>query len=362
MSRRRRAKAGQVQLDLLDFVETEKADTPVLPEPTATSTVELPAMPEPAPEASLAAAARATTKDLAPVRPATALRSSPLRIAERVADAWHSHHGAGGDIAIPVGVVAALSLFSQRDRKGRDTAQLLLALDGDELVNVLRDIWTCMWVQSPYLIGAVALPLHRWLYDERKPDRYVVTAVRAVAHAALKGGLLAITGYREPEMRTDADVLGLVLTLLRSKGAMSGLGQYFTPGEVCEAMARLVLDGIDLQPGMWIGEPAAGTGGMLRAAAVVLRDRGLNPANFGWGLGEFDPIAAACAAVNSIIWGLGQYVLIHVGDTLACGDFMSVAFKERAEALDHFERVQFAAATVAAAEQAFALLKKLGAA
>ncbi len=358
MSKRRRPKAGQAQLDLFDLVGSEETTAPTLPAPTRETTIQLPGPPKAAPSAALAT----TKKDSAPARPAPALRSSPLRIAERVADAWHSHHG-GGDIAIPVGVVAALSMFSQRDRNGQDVAAQFLALDADELLNVLRDLWSCMWVQAPYLIGTAARPLHWWLYEERKPERYVVKAVQAVAHAALKAGLLAITGYREPEMRTDDDVLGLVLTLLRSKGAMSGLGQYFTPGPVCEVMARFVLgNGDDLRAGMWIGEPAAGTGGMLRAAAVVLRDLGHNPANFGWGLSELDPIAAACAAVNSITWGLGPNVLIHVGNTLAADDWMALAFKQRTDALDHFENVQFVAATIAATEQAVALMKKLGAA
>ncbi|GDY49387.1 hypothetical protein SVIO_000100 [Streptomyces violaceusniger] len=58
-------------------------------------------------------------------------------------------------------------------------------------------------------------------------------------------------------------------------------------------MARLTLED-EPRPEQWFDDPAAGTGGLLRATAQRLRETGRDPGDFGWALNDVDPIASAC--------------------------------------------------------------------
>jgi hypothetical protein len=67
------------------------------------------------------------------------------------------------------------------------------------------------------------------------------------------------------------DLLGAVLTVLRSRSDKAARGQFYTPADACDLLAPIVgTPG----PGESVCEPAAGTGGMLRAVAKALRDQG----------------------------------------------------------------------------------------
>jgi hypothetical protein len=329
---------------------------PTLPKPTPATT--RPAKPRPVADAAPAIFAMATAQ---PRKKAGASRRStplpPLRLAERVASAWHNHHG-GSDIAIPVGVVAALALVRQRDPDGADLADQLLALDPGQLLDVLREIWTCQWFAHPYLME-IARPLHEWLNSEHDPEPHVVKGVQAVAHAALNAGQLAITGDADPALRCQADLLGPVLTEFRSKSAREGLGAFYTPGPVADMMARMLFTPETLQPGQWISDPAAGTGGMLRAVALMMREHDANPHDFGWSMGDIDATAAACAAVNALVWDLGPNVLIDVGNSLAPDAGVERAFEHRKAVMAHHEHVMSLVSMAAAVHRARAFLSQL---
>ncbi|MFC7593575.1 hypothetical protein ACFQYP_65105 [Nonomuraea antimicrobica] len=117
---------------------------------------------------------------------------------------------------------------------------------------------------------------------------------------------------------------------------------------MADLIARIVFDcGDELKPGQWIDEPTAGTGGLLRSTALLMRMRGHDPHQFGWSMGEIDPIAAACAAVNAIVWDLGGNVLIHVGDTLAIGNGPSRAYAHRKAVEAHHKELVKDATTAA---------------
>ncbi|WP_373298070.1 N-6 DNA methylase [Streptomyces abikoensis] len=62
-------------------------------------------------------------------------------------------------------------------------------------------------------------------------------------------------------------------------------------------------DAKEPRPGEHVHEPACGSGGLLRAAAQGMRERGLDPASVHWSGVDIDQIAAACTAVNAIVWG-----------------------------------------------------------
>lgn len=75
------------------------------------------------------------------------------------------------------------------------------------------------------------------------------------------------------------DVLGAIAAEL---GALnSEMGQFFTPMEVSRALSEMIIGDItpmiEEKGYITLGEPAAGAGGMVLAAAKVLRQKGFNP-------------------------------------------------------------------------------------
>lgn len=100
-------------------------------------------------------------------------------------------------------------------------------------------------------------------------------------------------------------------------------------------MARMVLGGELPRPGAAIDEPAAGTGGMIRATAHAIRALGGDPRNYTWSMADIDRYAIACCAINAWIWGLGRQVLLFCGDTLATGDGPVRAARMRDAVLAH---------------------------
>lgn len=287
------------------------------------------------------------------------IRVKPLRLpllAEKVAEAWYRYNHHGDDIHIPVGTVAALTLLRQRDPEGPDLQTQFMELSGSDLLETLRQIWEMAWLTHPYRVE-LARPLHDWLNEPKAEAR--AKSVREVVHAALKSGLFAHTGEADPEWRCEVDPLGPVLTEFRSPGARKARGEYHTPVPVADFMADLTLGMYRLEPGNWVLDPAGGTGGMLRAAALAMRRHNLNPHDYGFSMGELCPIAAGCAAVNSIVWDLGPNVLIYVGNTLAEGDHHNKALEHRKAVLKHYERQMEHAKFTTAALQALALLEKI---
>ncbi|MFJ6781249.1 N-6 DNA methylase [Streptomyces yangpuensis] len=316
-----------MQLDLFSEDQSRKAPAPT---PPTTFRPALPDLPPPPAPVTIAIPSRRPHQDVKPTPPAPRTanrRYTPLQrnshhvahdIAEAVEAAWYGAHG-GNRLEIPAGVVAALALWPQRGPDAPLAAHWWLDLNDDDFLAALRECWARWWIQRPDLIDR-ATPLHRWLEDEN-PERNRMQAVRAVARAALTGGLLHLTSAA-PDFggNVNADVLGAVITVMRSHGARDALAEFHTPPEVSELMARMLLTDKEPTPGMKFNDPASGTGGMYRAAAQCLRDRGLNPHDFGWAMTDIDPLAAAGAAVNAILWDLGPHVLVACADTLVEGD------------------------------------------
>ncbi|MEV4557227.1 N-6 DNA methylase [Kitasatospora sp. NPDC049285] len=278
------------------------------------------------------------------------------RLAEDVTDAWFKARG-GSQHAIPIGVVAALALVVVKDEAGPDLGDQFLALDPAELGAVLKDIWGITWYRHPYLIQC-ALPLHEWL-TVPEPDPEILHAVHKTAHAAINSGLFQITSHQDPGLRTDTDVLSRLIMDMSTKAKRLADGEFHTPDPACDLMAQVLLGQKDFTPGMSFMDPAAGSGGMLRAAAAHLRDHGHDPADYEWYGNDINEIAVACLAVNSIIWGLGPNVVIAKADSLADPGWPTRARAERAEVIAHRNRVVELAATEAAHRRAIRLLTQL---
>lgn len=286
-----------------------------------------------------------------------------LAIGEAVAATWHRQHG-GTAIEVPIGVVAALSLIRQKDPQGPDLTAQILSQDGPQLIGVLREIWSMHWIHRPDLIDRARV-LHEWLNEEVDEQRVYV--VRAVTKTALDRGLFDLTAHEDPYLRSATDVLSPVMMCLRSKGAQQGLGEYHTPPSAAEAMAEMVAAGSAVEMGVLAGEtragqhihdPAGGSGGLLRAAAQVIRERGQDPCDFQWSMCDIDEIAAACGAVNAIIWNLGPRVTVACDNSLANPNAVEDAWKQAQAVIKHRDEMLGKARIIAAIREAQQLLER----
>jgi hypothetical protein len=189
-------------------------------------------------------------------------------------------------------------------------------------------IWGRVLRRRPDLIAPLH-PMIGWLFpDPAAPGGDggldgLGDPVRAVALAAVRAGQLELTGT---ERRFEVDLLGIVLPLPRPGNALGSCGQYYTPAPVSELTAATV----GVREYSRIHDPAMGTGGMFRAVAHRLRAQGLDPRTVAWSGGDIDEIAVACAAANSLLWGLGPDTLFYQGDALGDDHYKRVRARRRA--------------------------------
>jgi hypothetical protein len=349
------------QLDLFaDADVPDEPPPPPIPAAIRRYLTDLPPAPAPVTTSPEARPKLATVKPrLGHYRPSLSNpHQTAFDIAEAVSYAWHHAQG-GASIEIPMGVVATLALWPLRGPDAYLAADWWLSLDDDQLLTAFRECWARWWIMRPDLIDR-ATPLHKWIEDE-KPGPTRAHAVRAVVEAALTRGLLHLTSSDDAYSRSTTDVMGALLAIMRSKGAHDALAEVHTPPEVAELMARMLLDDMPLKPGMKFDEPAGGTGGMYRAAIQVMRDKNIDPHEFGWCLTDIDELAAAGAAVNAIIWDLGPHVLIACGDTLHDGDVTAKAAQQARDAIERRDDLHAQAAILAAIQKVEALVRGVAA-
>ena len=274
------------------------------------------------------------------------LDARAVRICERAAEAWRGWRG-HGESAVPLSVIAALCLADGINPKA------LLGASDDDIVKGIGEAWAGFWLRRPDLCVRCG-PLAGWLNDDPL-DPGLVRAAAAVARAAVRAGICDILGHTE-----HVDLLGHAYITMRSRSAAQARGEYYTPAAVCEMIARMTLAG-DLTPGMSIGEPAAGTGGMLRAAAQVMRERGKDPADYWWVVNDISPLVTAALAVNCHLWGLGHHVVIRAADTLTEPDWPASSWEEQRAAVAQRDRMLDTAALFAAAMNAGHLVREVSA-
>ncbi|MEU5137069.1 N-6 DNA methylase [Streptomyces californicus] len=261
-------------------------------------------------------ARHAGTTDCPPI---TVSRSPGSVLGEAVAEAWHA--AGGSRLDIPAGVVAALALWPQKS-VGAEAADAIAAYIAAQpprvLVRGLAESADFYWGLRPDL-WAVARPLFDWTREDHSDTQ--LAGVRAVARAALRHGVLQHTGGTDPGERSRIDLMSWVITSLRHHHSRRSLGEYHTPLDISDLLAEVLAADSDSgghrQDGEWAVEPAAGTGGLFRSAAERLRRDGENPADRGWVMLELDPLAAAGAAVNTLVWELGPRAFVGCGDVLA---------------------------------------------
>ncbi|NIJ10533.1 hypothetical protein FHU38_000877 [Saccharomonospora amisosensis] len=250
-------------------------------------------------------------------------------IAQAVDTAWQKANNSGRR-DVPLSVAATLALVGQRDPNGPDLGDQFRALTADEFAEISRQIWTQLVNARPDLTHLV-YPLMQWLFTD--PEPALRQAARSTAEAALDAGQLQLTGT---DARYDADLLGIVLTLLKSRTAVGANAQVYTPNSIASILAHLNTP----EEHTSVQDPAVGSGGLFRAAAEAMREKGRDPTTVTWAGCDIDELAIAACAVNSILWGLGTRMLLYVGDTLAEGDWTTRAHQQRAEILRVAEAVR----------------------
>jgi hypothetical protein len=119
----------------------------------------------------------------------------------------------------------------------------------------------------------------------------------------------------EPEPR---DILGQLFMELELGSQHTG--QFFTPPEVSEMMARMMVgnDGDPLRgkPFVTLCEPACGAGGMVLAFVKIMIEAKLNPMHRLWVQAQdIDRTAALMCYIQLSLWGVPAVVV--VGNTLA---------------------------------------------
>lgn len=246
-------------------------------------------------------------------------------IAEHVDAAWSGNHGSC-HLELPLSVVAALSLLSEQAMTADDMTTGILSLRTDEFAELIGELWLSFARSRPDLTIR-AWPLMSVWHD---PDQPLTEEQRCAAHsvgiAALRAGILALTAT---DRRYETDLLGTLLTRLRPRVVLQDRGQFLTPPAPCALIAQVLGDAD--RPVVF--DPAAGTAGMLRTQAQRMRAAGQDPAQVRWIAADTDPTAIACAAVNTVVWGLGELVVLGVGDTLAGDQWWTRAIAEREETL-----------------------------
>ncbi|MEU4111094.1 hypothetical protein [Streptomyces sp. NPDC027717] len=248
--------------------------------------------------------------------------------AHAIADAahawWTSNRGGSSDRAIAVGTLAGLALSAPSRPEGPDYGPLLLPLNDEQLIDALRAGWNSFWTYDPDLTEA-ARPLHDWLSNPTETD---IRGLSDYARVLVRAGLLE---YCSDTARAESDdILGLLITRMRSYSERQSTGEFFTPAVAADHMGDILFSN-DRRPGDLFLEAAAGTGTMARAAAATMRFFGTDPAEYRWWLNDLDPLNAACCAVSAQLWRLGQHVTVSCGDALNDPRLLEEAVRERAE-------------------------------
>ncbi|MEU4969967.1 N-6 DNA methylase [Streptomyces smyrnaeus] len=250
--------------------------------------------------------------------------AAAVRIAAAVARTWYGQMSDQGS-EVPLGVVATLAQV-RSPQAGVDPAEQLLPLSPARLWEVLERVWARQWATHPELVHW-ARRVHGWL--RQAPTEEQAKAVHAVVHTALEAGLLELTDHADAHARSATDVLGPLLSELRGISQVSAVGEYHSPPDVTALAERLTAPDLP-EPGAWLMDPVAGTGGMARAMASRLREAGRGPEECAWYLIEVDAVAAACCAANALVWHLGPHVLVQCADTLQNPDWKAALAERQA--------------------------------
>ncbi|GAA3762396.1 hypothetical protein HDA32_005821 [Spinactinospora alkalitolerans] len=249
-------------------------------------------------------------------------RDHARRIAAAVTDRWVHCYGPSR-LEVPMSVVASISLLHAEQPTAYAAPPLLYLLSEVGPGDFRRERWT-QWNRATTIWPTLHhhwVPFFEWM--EPGSDRNLLTGAQAVAAGCIDAGLSGFLG--DPFRRRNVDLLGVVLHRLRRE-MFTGMPDPIRAGlhrDDEHNVARI-------QPGCTLTIQGAGTGTRLMHIAARLRRRDIDPAGIRWQAREIDDLAAACLAVNAVLWGLGRDVLIGTAEE---PDWLEAAREERAAAL-----------------------------
>ncbi|WP_131102978.1 N-6 DNA methylase [Streptomonospora litoralis] len=243
-------------------------------------------------------------------------------MAEACADAWFRGHGSG-QVEIALSTVAAVAFIRPPDADAHTLIERTIAeASPGQVGEIIAAQWRMYLNARPDLANPIYPLMAPW-FGEHGPSTIALKAAKATAQAALKAGIHTIHPH-------DADLLGPLLTLMRTGREAQARGQYYTPASVATMMVGLT--GAPRE-GESVHEPACGTGGMLRALAEAMRLEGRDPATVTWAAVDIDPLAVGCLAANVVLWELGPRVLLGVGNSLT-DEWITDAQAQRRETVE----------------------------
>lgn len=167
-------------------------------------------------------------------------------------------------------------------------------------------------------VTMAACSLHNGFFkDQTREDEYlqIIAAYKPEDQQQFPLLLACLINILQTEPR---DVLGPLYMELGI--ANKDAGQFFTPPELSELMARIncgeQLSALDDQPFITLAEPACGAGGMVLAFVKVLIEAGHNPADKLWvQCIDVDRLAALMCFIQLTLWHVPAQVI--VGNTLS---------------------------------------------
>lgn len=250
------------------------------------------------------------------------------RVVDAAVEQWHRHHAASSRLDVPLSVMAVLAASVPPPERRTEFLEALNSVAEDEFAAEVRHRWHHFLINRSDLAIPVWPLIRPWEDSDTACARPInapeLTAALAMARAAVRAGLLELAD----SYRFDVDVLGHLLTGLRPGKARQALGQYYTPESVAELLAAMT--GVEDHRSVY--DPTCGTGGMFRAAATVMRQRGLDLTTVSWFGVDVDELAVAACAINAVTWQLGTRVVLGVGNSLT-EQVIDQAVKQREETL-----------------------------
>lgn len=137
---------------------------------------------------------------------------------------------------------------------------------------------------------------------------------REAANEFAEAFAMLVAGMTEEPYR---DLMGPVYMELGSRSTQSWNGEFYTPQEVCDLMARMNFQGVTIPPDrpIEIAEPACGAGAMMLSVAKAVKDAGYSPLNMRATCVDVSRLACDMCYVNLTLWGIPATV-IH-GNTLS---------------------------------------------
>lgn len=257
-------------------------------------------------------------------------------IAQAAQAAWYRSIGPRQQEAL-VGTVAALALHAAAAVETPD-AGAIARLDADGFNKWTNELWGAAWWARPDLV-AFAAPVIEWAETASPAAR---AASLAAARAAIDAGIYPFMRRH----RYEVDLLGFLVQDVHTQAAKKSGGVFHTPGDVA-ALADELLGAEVGYAHRDFADEFCGTGELARTAAESMRAHGTDPARVRWYLNDVDATAAACAAVNAWIWGLGPLVLVGTNDILSDPVWVPTAAATRRAAISHRDETAAFAARAA---------------